>query len=137
MPVTAPPQELTRADCVGLLASSTVGRVGVSMGALPAVLPVNFVVDDGEIVFRTVPGTELDLATACTVVAFEADDYDPETATGWSVLVRGVARAVVDEGELARLRALPLRCWGADGEASRFVRIAMDLVSGGQIPAPA
>lgn len=133
MSVTAPSRELSPAECERLLATTTVGRVGVSISALPAVLPVHFVVDGGEIVFRTVPETGLDLATARTVVAFEADSYDPETATGWSVLVRGVAREVVDEAELARLRALPLRCWDGDGEASRFVRIAMDLVSGGYV----
>jgi nitroimidazol reductase NimA-like FMN-containing flavoprotein (pyridoxamine 5'-phosphate oxidase superfamily) len=137
MHAIAPLEELSRVECVSLLATTTLGRVGVSIAALPAVLPVNFVVDEGEIVFRSVPGTKFDGATARTVVAFEADHYDPETASGWSVLVRGVAREVVDEDELARLRALPLTAWAFDSAAKRFVRIAMELVTGSRIVAPA
>jgi nitroimidazol reductase NimA-like FMN-containing flavoprotein (pyridoxamine 5'-phosphate oxidase superfamily) len=136
MPVVAPLEKLSRVECTRLLATTTLGRVGVSMGALPAVLPVHFVVDGDEIVFRTVPGTKLDVATARTVVAFEADHYDAESGTGWSVLVRGVAREVVDHHELARLRTLPLQSWTFDGAAERFVRVAMELVTGRRIAAP-
>jgi nitroimidazol reductase NimA-like FMN-containing flavoprotein (pyridoxamine 5'-phosphate oxidase superfamily) len=137
MHAIAPLEELSRAECVGLLATTTLGRVGVSIAALPAVLPVNFVVDDGEIVFRSVPGTKFDVATARTIVAFEADHYDPETASGWSVLIRGITREVVDEDELAHLRTLPLTAWAFGGAAERFVRLAMDLVTGSRIVAPA
>src|SRR5579864_9394187 len=87
-------EELAPAECLRLLASVPVGRVGVTIDALPAVLPVNFVVSDGAVLFRTVPGTKLDTATAGAVVAFEADGYDPPS-DAWSVLVRGVARPLV------------------------------------------
>ena len=67
--------ELGPAECIALLGSVQVGRVGVTIDALPAVLPVNFVVWNGSIVFRTVPGTKLDAAAAGDVVAFEVDGY--------------------------------------------------------------
>ena len=61
----------------------------------PRRAPGEFVVSGGAIVFRTVPGTKLDAATAGAVVAFEADAYGTaEDRSGWSVLVRGVAEEV-------------------------------------------
>lgn len=133
MPVVAPLEELSHEECLRLLATTTLGRVGVSIAALPAVLPVNFALHDGEIVCCTAPGTKLDVATVRTVVAFESDDYDAGTGAGWSVLVRGVARAVVEEDELARLRSLPLTWSAFDGAGERFVRVTMDLVTGRRV----
>lgn len=60
-------------DCLNLLATVSVGRVGVTIDALPVVLPVNFSLLDRAVVFRTVPGTKLDAATAGMGVVFEAD----------------------------------------------------------------
>ena len=124
-------EELTPAECLRLLASVPVGRLGVTIDALPAVLPVNFVVSDGAVVFRTVPGTKLDAATAGAVVAFEADAYTTAANPGgWSVLVRGVARELTEEAELARARELPLESWAWDGGADRFVRIEPTVLTG-------
>jgi nitroimidazol reductase NimA-like FMN-containing flavoprotein (pyridoxamine 5'-phosphate oxidase superfamily) len=124
---------LSRDECMALLDTATVGRVGVSVGAIPAVLPVNYVMDGDAIVFRTVPGTKLDAALTNAVVAFEADDFDWRHETGWSVLVRGIAREVTDEHALARVRRLPLRSWAFDGDADRFVRVDAELVTGRRI----
>ena len=79
---------LPRQECLGLLATVPIGRVGVTMNALPVVLPVNFAVFDGDIVFRTVDGTKFHAAVAGTVVAFEVDSYDSEGTSGWSVVIR-------------------------------------------------
>jgi nitroimidazol reductase NimA-like FMN-containing flavoprotein (pyridoxamine 5'-phosphate oxidase superfamily) len=127
-------EELAPEECLRLLASVPVGRVGVTIDALPAVLPVNFVVHEGAVVFRTVPGTKLDAATAGAVVAFEADGYgtnlDPN---GWSVLVRGVAREIADPADVAEARRLPLESWAWDGGADRFVRIELTVVTGRRV----
>ena len=129
-------EELGPDECLQLLTSVPVGRVGITIDALPAVLPVNFVVHEGAIVFRTVPGTKLDAATAGAVVAFEADSYgSADQPWGWSVLVRGVAQEVTDAGELAAARRLPLESWAWDGVADRFVRIEPTLVTGRRIKA--
>jgi uncharacterized protein len=123
-------QRLSPADCLALLQRAPVGRVGVSIEALPAVLPVNFVLVDSAVVFRTVPGTKLDAATAGAIVAFEVDSYEPDGTSGWSVMVQGRAEEVSDPTELSRLRATPLRSWALDETADRFVRIEASLVSG-------
>lgn len=126
--------ELAPEDCVRLLKTVPVGRVGVTMDALPVVLPVNFVVNDGTIVLRTVPGTKLDAATAGMVVAFEVDNYGTSNEPwGWSVLVRGVAEEITDPTELQTVRALPLESWALDGSADRYVKIVPTMISGRRI----
>jgi nitroimidazol reductase NimA-like FMN-containing flavoprotein (pyridoxamine 5'-phosphate oxidase superfamily) len=127
-------EDLPHDECLRLLASVPVGRVGVTIDALPAVLPVNFVVRGDAVVFRTVPGTKLDAATAGSVVAFEADGYGTDSdPSGWSVLARGVAREITDPDELAAARALPLESWAWDGGADRFVRIELTVLTGRRV----
>ncbi len=82
---------LSRPQCLELLDRSVVGRVVFTEAALPAALPVNFALLDGDIVFRTATGSKLAAALAKAVVAFQADDIDPAFETGWSVLVQGWA----------------------------------------------
>jgi uncharacterized protein len=125
---------LSRDTCLRLLASATVGRVGVSSGALPSVLPVNFRFDGRQILIRTGMGTRLDAATANAVVAFEVDEIDPVAHTGWSVMVTGVARELTDPGELEAAQTPPLARW-APGEDHRVIAISTQLVSGRRIVA--
>lgn len=123
-------------ECALLLAAGSIGRVGVSLGALPVVLPVNYAVLDGDIFIRTGAGTKLDAALTGSVVAFEIDAVDPLYHEGWSVMVQGRASEVVDPDELKRARALPLEPW-ATGTRDRFVRIANERISGRRIALPA
>jgi nitroimidazol reductase NimA-like FMN-containing flavoprotein (pyridoxamine 5'-phosphate oxidase superfamily) len=126
--------ELNPAECMDLLRSVPVGRVGVTIDALPAVLPVNHTLWNGSIVFRTVPGTKLDAAAAGAVVAFEADEYGERASPGgWSVLVRGIAREVTNPVELAQVASLPLDSWAWDGQASRFVSIDPAVITGRRV----
>jgi len=97
--------------------------------ALPAALPVNFALLDGEIVFRTATGSKLAAALAKAVVAFQADDIDPAFETGWSVLVQGWATLLSRPDDLARAHTLALRPW-APGERWHFVRISSEVVTG-------
>lgn len=128
-------EQLTREECLALLPTVPVGRLGLSIEALPAILPVNFAVADGSIIIRSVPGTKLDAAVAENVVAFEVDGFDPAGAWGWSVLVRGRGSEVTDAAELQHLHTLPHRSWAFDeGTANRFLRIDPTLVSGRRFP---
>lgn len=122
-------------ECALLLAAGSVGRVGVSLSALPVVLPVNYAMLDGDIVIRTGAGTKLDAALRGAVVAFEIDSIDPVYHEGWSVMVQGRAHEVVDPDELERARALPLEPWAA-GIRDRFVRIVTERMSGRRIALP-
>lgn len=121
---------VSRDDCLSLLATVPLGRVGLSIEALPVVLPVNFVVVDGDIVFRTVDGTKFHAAARGTVVAFEADSYETSGRSGWSVLVQGKSEIITDPAELAKLSRLPIDPWAVDGSADRFVRISTTMVTG-------
>ena len=105
-------ESLTREECLQLLRIAQVGRVGVSLGALPIILPVNFAVLDGGIVFRTTGGTKpLATAAAGTVVAFEVDHYGPDGRSGWSVLVQGVARTLDSAEQRAAADEADLESW--------------------------
>jgi nitroimidazol reductase NimA-like FMN-containing flavoprotein (pyridoxamine 5'-phosphate oxidase superfamily) len=122
--------ELSPDDCLRLLGSVKVGRVGLSIDALPVVLPVNFSLLDGDIVIRSVEGTKFHAAAERAVLAFEVDGYDLDGTNGWSVLVQGVSRVVDESPELLRVGGLKLESWALDGTADRFIRIAASRVSG-------
>jgi uncharacterized protein len=126
---------LSRADALELLAAHTFGRIALTSHALPLVLPVNYRYDGRSIVIRTHPGTKLDVATRHAVVAFEVDEIDPLYHSGWSVVVQGMARTVVDPDELARCRALPTAVW-TPAVADRYVTVSTDLVTGRRILRP-
>lgn len=123
---------LSRTECMALLDCGHIGRVGVSLGALPVVLPVNYALLDGDIVIRTRPGTKLDGALAGAVVAFEVDHVDPLYHEGWSVLVQGRAAVIDDPETLAQAGRLPLRPWVGRGD-HRYIAIRAELVSGRRI----
>jgi nitroimidazol reductase NimA-like FMN-containing flavoprotein (pyridoxamine 5'-phosphate oxidase superfamily) len=120
---------LDRDECLRLLETATLGRIGVTSGALPTVLPVNFRLVGDKIVVRTSRGTKLDAATQRAVVAFEVDSFDSMEHGGWSVVVTGVAEEVTDPDELARLQSAHIAHWAPIG-GDRMVAISTELVSG-------
>ncbi|HZB34082.1 MAG TPA: pyridoxamine 5'-phosphate oxidase family protein [Streptosporangiaceae bacterium] len=119
-------------DCLALARTMPIGRIVFTDQALPAVQPVNFLLEDGCVIIRTGEGTKLAAAIRDTIVAFEIDDYDARTESGWSVTLVGRAESVVDVAESARLARLPLRTW-APGNRDRFVRIKPEYISGRRI----
>jgi len=125
-------QELTKSECFGLLARQQVGRIVVVDDLGPVVVPANYILDRHLVVFRTDEGTKLDAACRGSAVAFEIDEIDPVTRTGWSVLVRGEVIEVTDPAELERLRELPLDPW-APGAKARYARILPAAVTGRRI----
>ncbi|WP_019065365.1 pyridoxamine 5'-phosphate oxidase family protein [Streptomyces prunicolor] len=122
--------ELGRDEALKLLAEVPLGRVVFSHQALPAIRPVNHLVEpNGDIIIRTHTGAALlGRAARSEVVAYEADDLDPATRTGWSVVVTGAAGPVTDPGELARYRT-QLTAW-VGTEMEHVVRIRADIVTG-------
>lgn len=121
---------LDRDECLALLATATLGRVAVTTGALPQVVPVNFHLEGERILIRTAEGTKLDAALCNAVVAFEADDFDTMYHSGWSVVVTGIARVLPADDETARYA--PLVRWAPDGR-ERTIAISTDIVSGRRI----
>ena len=118
--------------CLALLGSVPFGRVVFTHRALPAIRPVNHIVDNGNIIIRSSLGSGITGAVGDgTVVAYEADQIDAESRTGWSVVVTGMARLVKDPEDLARYEQL-LEPW-VDGRKDCVIRIPADLVTGYQL----
>ncbi len=84
-------EPLSAEECLDLLKSRRVGRVGVVVHGFPVVLPVNYRVAEHSggtwIAIRTREGGVIDRAPQ--PVALEIDMVELATEQGWSVLVRG------------------------------------------------
>ena len=122
-------------ECLRLLATHWLGRVGLSVGALPAILPVTYLVDGASVVFRTASGSKLDAIGSGDVICFEADQADRAAQAGWSVLVVGRAREVTASQERARLERLHFERWPSP-LADHYVRLPAERISGRRILQP-
>jgi hypothetical protein len=118
--------------CLALLRGATLGRVAITSGALPTILPVNYRLVDRTVLFRTGRGTKLDAATTNAVVAFEVDDFDPVAHTGWSVNLIGVARDLVAVFRDLTFDTTEIPRWAPTGD-DRVVAITAELITGRRI----
>jgi len=115
---------LPEAECLRLLAGERLGRVAITVRALPVILPVRFALDGDEIVFRAPSGGVLAEATRHAVIAFEADGSEPG-GSSWSVLATGLARHLVERDAQA-VTSLPP--WSSESDV--FVALTPQLLSG-------
>lgn len=128
------------AECYALLATQEIGRLGVNAGHQLLIIPVNYGLDGTTIVIRTHPGTTLSAAARANV-AFEVDEIDVRSRSGWSVLVRGLAEEVGPEhgpAMVERTHAVDVAPW-APGEHGNWLRVIPQGISGrrvvpGQLP---
>ncbi|MEV6010759.1 pyridoxamine 5'-phosphate oxidase family protein [Streptomyces sp. NPDC051976] len=121
-------------ECLVLLADHGVGRVAVTTAAGLAVVPVNYDVVDGAVVFRTAPGSAPALA-AGRQVAFEVDRIDEALSEGWSVLVNGPAVEVTDADAELKLQARAHTAPWAGGDRPVWLRIEPARLTGRRITA--
>lgn len=119
-------------ECLRLLATQFIGRIGLVVDDEPLVIPVNYALDGTSVVFRATPGSRFDRVVRDARVCFEVDHADPAYHTGWSVLGRGVVESVLDPADIARLQRLHLRPW-ARGERPSFLRLRLDHLTGRRI----
>ena len=122
--------------CLELLTTVPVGQVSFFADGEIVVLPVNHVMDGQDRVFRTARGSKLSAAEGQNVVAFEADEYDERTRSGWSVLVNGRAHAIYEEPEIQRLSRLGLHPWVSAADRPFWIRIHPTSISGRRTPEP-
>jgi nitroimidazol reductase NimA-like FMN-containing flavoprotein (pyridoxamine 5'-phosphate oxidase superfamily) len=120
--------------CLRLLESVPVGRVSFYTDGEVVTLPVNHAVDGQTVVFRTDRGSKLSASERQDLVAFEADDYDLKTRTGWSVLIKGHPEVVREDAEIHRLSQLGLHPWVTAVERSFWVRIRPASITGRHTP---
>ncbi|HEY5882290.1 MAG TPA: pyridoxamine 5'-phosphate oxidase family protein [Nakamurella sp.] len=124
---------LDRAECLRLLDLGVIGRVIYTAGAMPAPRPVNYALVGEEIIFRT-GSDRLAAASNNTVVAFEVDDVDLETRTGWSVLAVGKAYEVSDPDRLPEIAARVPPPW-APGSTAHIIAIPTWRLTGRRVDA--
>jgi nitroimidazol reductase NimA-like FMN-containing flavoprotein (pyridoxamine 5'-phosphate oxidase superfamily) len=107
--------QLIPAECWQLLRGASVGRVVFTMNALPAIRPVNHLVDGRAIIIRSHLGSAIagHASRDGAVVCYQADEIDPDRHTGWSVVATGLARLVREPGSGDSYREA-LEPWVAD-----------------------
>ena len=127
-------RQMSRDECLQLMASVPVGRIIYTRQALPAVELVNFALDNGDIIIRTDHSGKLAAATRGAVVAFEADRLDADHHVGWSVTIVGQSQEVTDPDEIGRLEQMGLMTW-APGERQHFIRIRPGILNGRRLSA--
>ncbi len=120
-------------DCVRALSAGVVGRVAFMSMGQPVILPVNYVWDDGRIVFRTAIGEKLDAAMKDAPVAFEIDEWDELYRVGWSVVVKGHLEEIFDLEDLVEARKLGVRPYAQTVERPYYIQIVPDEITGRRI----
>jgi nitroimidazol reductase NimA-like FMN-containing flavoprotein (pyridoxamine 5'-phosphate oxidase superfamily) len=118
---------LDRRTCFVLLTSQQVGRL-VRPGDMPFVAPVNYVVIDDSVVYRSDEGSSAARVHGEAVV-FEVDAIDGQKHGGWSVVVRGTAEDITDAAYTDSDLRDRLDTW-APGPKDRWLRIAVREMTG-------
>lgn len=127
--------QLTREECLSLIASVPIGRVGLSSSALPWITPVNFALIENSVYFGALSKSMLAAATERSIVAFQADSYDVVRKTGWTVVGVGPASWITESTEIEVLRdTLPMP-WAIGHAAEHIVKIDLSNVSGQRVGA--
>ncbi|HEX6932202.1 MAG TPA: pyridoxamine 5'-phosphate oxidase family protein [Streptosporangiaceae bacterium] len=132
---------LDEAECLNLLAGQEIGRIAFTSRYGIAVLPVNYRLHEGSIVFRTGQGSPMDedlrtgSANADYQVAFEVDEISPVTRQGWSVLIVGPAHHMTTDDERAAAARSGVTPW-TGGPKELFMRIRPTRITGRRIRQP-
>lgn len=127
--------ELSRAECLELLAAHHFGRLAVVMpNGAPVIRPINYVFDHSSqsVVFRTASGSKFHALMRAGKAAFEIDGIDETRGMGWSVIIEGVTAQLKRPLEIGRLNELGLKPW-APGSKPHWMHIRARTVSGRMI----
>jgi nitroimidazol reductase NimA-like FMN-containing flavoprotein (pyridoxamine 5'-phosphate oxidase superfamily) len=131
-------EDLDEAECLRLVSPGGIGRIAFSGRFGPTVLPVNYQLHEGTIVFRTAEDSPTDedlrtgIANAEYKVAFEIDDFSLTAREGWSVLVQGALHPVESEAERASVRESGVQPW-ASGARDLYLRVIPSRITGRRI----
>ncbi len=124
----ARPPELGRSECLELLEEAAVGRVALTLDALPVIVPVAFTMAEGGIEFRVLADSRVADAVTDAVVAFQADGFD-SSGQGWTVLAQGRAEPVGGGSSGSPRRSGE----EADADHHRRLRIVPPILSGRRV----
>lgn len=124
---------LTYPECLELLGSHRIGRVGFVDGGELQILPVRYVWSEGRVAFRSAVGAKLDAAVRQAAVSFQVDSWSEQGRSGWSVLVHGVAHDVTEPDRERTLEGAGLEVWVRGSFPTRWIEIQPLEVSGRRI----
>lgn len=127
-------EELEPTECLRLLVSSNVGRLGYRTQEEQRIVPINYVIFDDHLVFRTSPDHDIAQSVPWRPVAFEVDDVDKFLQTGWSVHVSAVAEELPRESLRAMDADETPEPW-AEGVRSLYIRIPLKHITGRRVHA--
>lgn len=127
---------LGRDSCIEYLEQAPYVRIGFVVDGEPMVLPVNHLLYEGAIYFRTAPGSKLGSAAAGNMVVIEADEGDEQRRIGWSVVAKGRASIVLDDAEIEALLAEPFEPWTLPDNRSFWIRVDVHDLEGRRIIRP-
>jgi nitroimidazol reductase NimA-like FMN-containing flavoprotein (pyridoxamine 5'-phosphate oxidase superfamily) len=131
-------EDLDQTECMRLIAGGVIGRLVFAGRYDLTVLPVNYKLHKGAILFRTAQhgATDEDLRTGIAHaeyrVAFEVDDFDSAAREGWSVLVQGPAHHLDSDPERAAAEAAGVDPWPG-GAKEHFISITPARITGRRI----
>jgi len=126
-PSTDPVHVLSEDQCWEALQSTDLGRLAIRAGHDIDVFPVNFLVTDRLIYFRTAPGTKMVELTRMPRVAFEADGV--RAGRRWSVTLKGTAQRLGFDSEIEASGIQALRSLEPSSKWN-YVRITPHSISG-------
>ncbi|MEZ5184871.1 MAG: pyridoxamine 5'-phosphate oxidase family protein [Candidatus Nanopelagicales bacterium] len=120
---------LTDQQCWELLEGNQLGRLAVVVAGQPDIFPVNYLLHEGQVIFKTGEGSKLASVSAHHEVAFEIDGYDESTNEAWSVVLVGMAKMLSHDAEVEKADTLPLYPWNLDPK-HHYVAIDIERISG-------
>lgn len=120
---------LSDEESLELLSTKTFGRLVVRRKDDMDLFPLNYLVHEGNILFRTAEGSKLFSLTLNDDVLFEADEVDSDGSAAWSVIVKGHARALTSNEEIREADELPLKPWLPTLKYN-YVVVTPDSISG-------
>jgi nitroimidazol reductase NimA-like FMN-containing flavoprotein (pyridoxamine 5'-phosphate oxidase superfamily) len=128
-------EHLDEAECLRLISPGGIGRLAYMGRYGLTVLPVNYKLHRGAVLFRTsrdsLTGEDLHtgIADAEYEVTFEIDEINSATREGWSVLIHGPAHYMTTDAERAEVQESGVEPWPG-GEKEQAIRIRPDRITG-------
>lgn len=125
------PIDLDPKLALGLLGHAEFGRVAFLADGGPTIRPLNHVVVDGRIIIHTPHTSAFAKAVrdhARLQVSYQADEIEPHSRLGWSVLVAGTATDVSDDRRSEQL-GRQVQSW-IDGPLDMVIAIDPQEVTG-------
>ena len=131
--MTSQIMELTVDECLALVETRTVGRIGLMTEAGIRIFPVNYTVFADTIVFRTLPYGAIANSAHGAEVAFEVDDLDDELRSGWSVLAVGRCERIEDPATVRMVRSKDDPEPWAGGQRNLYFQVSWTDVTGRRV----